>query len=93
MSRTHPRTRAIIGLALWALCVSASRAEGPASDVYGHTLKGTALIVTPTCTGTGWVIDADRGLMITNEHVVGRQEQHQGFTILPVNSDLLDPRV
>jgi Tfp pilus assembly protein PilF len=51
------------------------RADGRAADLYARTLRGTALILTPTGSGTGWVIDLDQRLMVTNEHVVGKHEQ------------------
>jgi tetratricopeptide (TPR) repeat protein len=58
-----------------AACATSIRADQPASDLYSRTLRGTALILTPTGSGTGWVIDRDEGLLITNEHVVGQHEQ------------------
>src|SRR5262249_50271805 len=51
--------------------------EGAAQDVYARTLRGTALILTPEGTGTGWVIDLEQGLLVTNEHVVTTHEQVQ----------------
>jgi tetratricopeptide (TPR) repeat protein len=61
---TPPR----VALALSLLAVCATPAQDP--DVYTRTLKATALIAPPTGGGTGWVVDVDRRLLVTNEHVV-----------------------
>src|SRR6185436_17035002 len=65
---TAPRTPVALVVALLAACV----APAQDADVYTRTLKATALIVPPTGGGTGWVVDLDRGLLLTNEHVVQR---------------------
>jgi tetratricopeptide (TPR) repeat protein len=60
-----------IALALIALTSCAGRIQAEETeDIYTRTLRGTALILAPNCSGTGWIIDQDQGLMITNEHVV-----------------------
>jgi tetratricopeptide (TPR) repeat protein len=69
------RTRVALAVALLAVCVGRSRAEGTVEDVYARTLRGTALILTPKGSGTGWVIDLEQGLLVTNEHVVTTHEQ------------------
>jgi tetratricopeptide (TPR) repeat protein len=68
-------TRVALAVTLLAVCIGPARAEGPAEDVYARTLRGTALVITPTTVGTGWVIDLDQGLLVTNEHVVTRNEK------------------
>ena len=75
---TNPKlycTRAALTVALLAVCVGPSRADRTAEDVYARTLRGTALILTPTGTGTGWVIDLEQGILVTNEHVVTTHEK------------------
>jgi tetratricopeptide (TPR) repeat protein len=67
--------RAALCLTLLAASTAAVRAESPNSDLYARTLRGTALILTPTGSGTGWVIDREQRLLVTNEHVVGKHEQ------------------
>jgi Tfp pilus assembly protein PilF len=66
--RAIPRTAFVV--ALLAACGRPAGAQD--TDVYARTLRSTALILTPTGGGTGWVVDADRGLLVTNEHVVSR---------------------
>jgi tetratricopeptide (TPR) repeat protein len=75
MKRVSSRIRIALSLALVAACTASLRADGPGSDLYARTLHGTALILTPSGSGTGWVIDLEQGLMVTNEHVVGKHEQ------------------
>src|SRR5262245_28890807 len=67
--RSH--LRALLTVALLTVCVG----QSPAEERYVRTLRGTALILTPTGTGTGWVIDLDKGILVTNEHVVTTHEQ------------------
>jgi hypothetical protein len=53
------RTRVALAVTLLAVCIGPSRAEGTAEEVYARTLRGTALVTTPTGSGTGWVIDLE----------------------------------
>src|SRR5262245_42372522 len=76
------RIRTALSLALLAVCTSPIRAD-EAADLYARTLRGTALILTPNGSGTGWVIDLEQGLLVTNEHVVGKHEQV--LVVFPVN--------
>jgi S1-C subfamily serine protease len=39
--------------------------------VYDHILRSTVWIVAGKSTGTGWVVDRERGLVVTNQHLVG----------------------
>jgi tetratricopeptide (TPR) repeat protein len=64
------RTAAILAVTLSVVFVESAAAQERAEQVYASTLRGTALILTPTGSGTGWVIDLDKGLLVTNEHVV-----------------------
>jgi tetratricopeptide (TPR) repeat protein len=69
------RTRVALAVTLLAVCVAQSRAEGTAEDVYARTLRGTALVITPTGSGTGWVIDLEKRLLVTNDHVARAHEK------------------
>src|SRR5262245_25604900 len=77
MFRTLP-ARILTLAALAALAIPASRAaadEANTSAVYQQTLKSTVFIVTEfeggRACGTGWVVDAERRLVMTNHHVAG----------------------
>jgi len=69
------RPAAVLVAALLSACVHSAAAQERADQVYAGTLRGTALILTPTGSGTGWVIDLDQGLLVTNEHVVASHAQ------------------
>lgn len=42
-------------------------------DIYKKTLHGTAWIINKNATGTGWLVDRDQQLLVTNFHVVATQ--------------------
>ncbi len=67
-SALHSVRVSLIALALFACSTAARAAES--EDVYSRTLRGTGLILAPNCSGTGWVVDRENGLMVTNHHVV-----------------------
>jgi tetratricopeptide (TPR) repeat protein len=69
------RPPVIVALALAAAFVTPAVAQERAETVYANTLRGTALILTPTGSGTGWVVDLEQRLLITNEHVVTSHAQ------------------
>jgi tetratricopeptide (TPR) repeat protein len=75
MSRIHTHIRAVVALILLATTAASTRAQAPPDDIYARTLRGTALILTPSGSGTGWVVDLDQRLLITNDHVVGKHEK------------------
>jgi S1-C subfamily serine protease len=76
MIAIRSRIRLLLVLALLTACVGQAQAEEEtATDLYAHTLRGTALVATPTGGGTGWVIDLDQRLLVTNEHVVTTHDQ------------------
>jgi tetratricopeptide (TPR) repeat protein/S1-C subfamily serine protease len=61
-------------------------AELSAVDIYRQTLRGTAWVITPTKgKGTGWVVDRNRKLLITNFHVVADHESVD--VVFPVHRD------
>ncbi len=64
------RSPAVITIGLLAVCAQSAAAQERAEQVYASALRGTALILTPTGSGTGWVIDLEQRLLVTNEHVV-----------------------
>lgn len=48
----------------------ATRKVMTSEELYEHTLKGTCWVVMQKGSGTGWVLDRDKRLVITNAHVV-----------------------
>lgn len=78
LTRHVPRIALVF--ALLTVPLGLARAEGPAApksspDLYSRALRSTTLILTPTGSGTGWVLDREERLLVTNEHVVGAHEQ------------------
>lgn len=69
MHRNAYPLRIALALIVLAAGVSRTRADD-AENVYAHTLRGAGLILTANCSGTGWVVDLDKGLLVTNHHVV-----------------------
>src|SRR5438105_12828938 len=65
------RVLTLPALSALTLPASRARAEESAAAVYQQTLKGTVLIVTESCRGSGWVADAEKRLIVTNHHVAG----------------------
>jgi S1-C subfamily serine protease len=49
------------------------------NELYQQTLRSTAMVVVPNgdkaSQGTGWLVDKERKLLVTNRHVVGGQKQ------------------
>jgi serine protease Do len=66
------RLATLAALAALAGPVGWATAEENAAAVYQQTLKGAVLIDTNNGRGSGWVIDAERRLIVTNHHVVGK---------------------
>lgn len=71
MYATIRRTRMTLAVVVVSAAVNSAVAEENADKVYASTLQGTVWIVTPDWTGTGWVVDLEKRLLVTNEHVVG----------------------
>jgi tetratricopeptide (TPR) repeat protein len=71
--RTHCIS-AVLAMAVLTAGASRVRAE-VTEDVYTRTLRGTGLILTPDGSGTAWVVDLARGLLVTNHHVVTSHNQ------------------
>jgi tetratricopeptide (TPR) repeat protein len=53
--------------------------ELTSNELYQLTLRSTAMIIVPkgdkAAQGTGWLVDRERKLLVTNRHVVGTQKQ------------------
>src|SRR5437588_9795561 len=67
---THLATlAALAALALPANHAKAQEINGAA--LYQQALKGTVLITFDQGSGSGWLVDAERRLVVTNHHVAG----------------------
>jgi tetratricopeptide (TPR) repeat protein len=53
----------------------AAAGELQAKEVYQRTLRATAWVRTPDGSGSGWVLDRGRRLLITNHHVAGGADE------------------
>lgn len=66
-------------LLLGLLTAPAPAADLSANELYLQTLRSTAMVVVPlgdkASQGTGWLVDQERKLLVTNCHVVGGQKQ------------------
>jgi tetratricopeptide (TPR) repeat protein len=86
----HWRSRC---LALFLLCAALSLLAGPAADkprtapdVYRNALRSVAWVITSAGDkGTGWLLDRERQLLVTNYHVVG--EANLVDAIFPATRD------
>jgi tetratricopeptide (TPR) repeat protein len=62
-----------------SLAAAVSANDLDSEELYQQTLRSTAMVVVPNgekaSQGTGWVVDRDRKLLVTNRHVVGGQKQ------------------
>jgi tetratricopeptide (TPR) repeat protein len=86
MIPTLNRPVVFLAVAFTAALAHPTAAQERADQVYASTLRGTALILTSTGTsGTGWVIDLDQRLLVTNEHVVTSHAQVE--VIFPILRD------
>jgi serine protease Do len=74
---------AVLVLMLCLTAVSPVRADDLA--LYNKTLQSTVLVATPNSAGTGWVVDAEKKLVITNKHVVGKSDV--AMVIFPIFKD------
>jgi S1-C subfamily serine protease len=72
MIRTSNRLSGAAAVALVCLAFAgrAAAEERSAKELYRQTVRATGLVWTPYGRGTGWVVDRERKLMITNHHVV-----------------------
>jgi serine protease Do len=79
MSRFLSRSLVVCSCLFLLGAAQAQASEGALSrpDLYRQTLHATVRIVTPDGAGSGWVVDRDRRLVITNAHVVGDNDTVQ----------------
>jgi tetratricopeptide (TPR) repeat protein len=87
----------ITALLLLATLTAGASADGLTPDeLYQQTTRSTAMIVVPqgekASQGTGWLVDRDRKLLITNRHVVGTQKNVQILFPVYRNGQLIDDR-
>ncbi len=62
-------------------------------ELYEKTLKATCWVVLPNCSGTGWVLDREKRLIITNYHVVdGFDEAQIYFAYKKADAVQTDPQ-
>lgn len=62
------------------LLAGSALADGLSSkELYEQTVRSTAMVVVPNgdkaSQGTGWLVDRERKLLVTNRHVIGAQKQ------------------
>jgi S1-C subfamily serine protease len=74
---------AALVLMLCLTVVSPVRADDLA--LYNKTLQSTVLVASPAGVGTGWIVDAEKKLVITNKHVVGKSDAAN--VIFPIYKD------
>src|SRR5262249_27508585 len=73
--------RSALLLAALAVCPPLAADDTPRKNIYQRTLPATALVLAntgqpgATLAGTGWVVDRDRRLLVTNYHLVGNQDR------------------
>ena len=83
-------------LFLATLAAAAPAGELTSDELYRQTTRSTAMVVVPrgdkASQGSGWLIDRDRKLLVTNRHVVADEKQVQ--VVLPVyrNGELIAER-
>jgi tetratricopeptide (TPR) repeat protein len=79
---------AVVLASLLGSAAAASAEESPDPQLYTRLLHSTAWIVTPSGSGSGWVLDRGRGLLVTNYHVVLNTEAYglhdSVFVVFPV---------
>src|SRR6516162_1623977 len=88
----------------WAAILYLAILSGPAlagelssDELYKQTTRSTAMIVVPQAgdkasQGSGWLVDRDRKLLVTNRHVVGSQKQVQVVFPIYRNGELIAER-
>src|SRR5262249_54576085 len=72
-----PRLAAAFAIAMSLLASRAAAEELPAQLLYRRTVAGTAFIINSDAdkTGSGWVVSRPQRLVVTNFHVVAKNEQ------------------
>jgi len=71
---TLPRIRAMVTVLAMTLALATARVARADSNVYANTLTGTVYIEVgignDTGKASGWIVDRDQRLVVTNDHVV-----------------------
>ncbi len=75
--RTTPLVRSLAFAALLGSLSYPARADEGSNPVYPRTVRATALVRTPAGTGSAWVVDRGRRLLVTNHHVVVNEAEVQ----------------
>lgn len=79
-------TLAVVGLGGWGLARAVS---GPGEPDLDRLARATVRVVTESGTGSGTVVDAERGLVLTNAHVAAPDSPGQGVAQGALGQDLL----
>lgn len=85
-------TLTLLAAAAWAAepagTIAAPSAVFSDADLYQHVLGSIALIKSDFGEGTGWVFNKKNRLMVTNHHVVARNQRHSEdlWVIFPVRN-------
>jgi S1-C subfamily serine protease len=64
-----------VTLVLLVSCSGASGQEAPGARVYRSAVRATVLVSRDNASGSGWVLDRSRKLIVTNYHVVGDDKE------------------
>jgi S1-C subfamily serine protease len=77
------RTKLVAAASVLVLAITARPALADDADLYAKTLPATAWISVPGLgDGTGWVVDRDQKLVVTNKHVVG--DKNDAIIMFPI---------
>jgi tetratricopeptide (TPR) repeat protein len=76
---------ALVALLLPGPLLVAAEGTAPMASPYARLLHGTAWVIAPDGSGSAWVADRERGLLVTNYHVVAKEsadELHDTVTLI-----------
>jgi S1-C subfamily serine protease len=95
MFRTSARLMSITAASLLTLALvgRAAAEERNAKELYKQTLRSTGMVLTAKGSGTGWVIDREKKLLITNHHVVSPDGKAVADEVLVLFPDYQKDRV
>lgn len=71
----HPLPAIVLALSALAIPASRAAAEDNPAVIYQQTLKGTVYIKVDHGSGSGWVVDLEKRLVVTNHHVIDRARE------------------
>lgn len=78
----------LVGVLAWRLL--ADDDTGPAAPTRDDLARATVFVDTPTGTGSGVIIDADKGLVLTNAHVAAPAALGQAITSFSFSDEMED---